>query len=413
MEEQCFFIKGMTYAASDPQLQAALARIYETPERPRCLCVRGGIEMYVARHRQFVIKRMPESGCRHDPGCPSYEPEPHQSGLGELLGEAVIEHAPDHVELRVDFPFARVSGRTIPRGEQETPSEVTAGRRRMSLRAVMHFLFERAGMNRWHPAMEGKRNQGVLHKYLTEAADDLVTKGLRLSERLYVPEPFSETGKAQIADRRRSKLAMLQSSEGNLHFNMALVLGEFKGSEAGATGRKIWIRHMPDAPLLIAAKAWDRIERVYGDLFEACDADTAYKPRIVMCALTYAKREHTYQIESASCMLATDHWIPVEGVHELGLIHTLIDEKRRFVKPLRYDAKTAAAFPNVLLLDAGEKPVPMHVVSGFMDSKERGLKEKMLKANEETKWVWYTDRPMPVLPAMMKQRSRTPFHPTP
>ena len=28
MEEQCFFIKGATYAASDPQLQVALARIY-------------------------------------------------------------------------------------------------------------------------------------------------------------------------------------------------------------------------------------------------------------------------------------------------------------------------------------------------------------------------------------------------
>lgn len=409
MEEQCFFIKGTVYAASDPQLQAVLAQTYETSERPRCMCVHGGVEMYVARHRQFVIKRMPESGCRHDPGCPSYEPEPYQSGLGEMIGESVIEHAPDRVELRVDFPFARAPGRAMPRGEQETPSAVTADQRRMSLRAVMHFLFERAGMNRWHPAMEGKRNQGVLHKYLTEAADDVVTKGLRLSERLYVPEPFSEAGKSQIADRRRSKLAFLQSSEENLHFNMALVLGEFKGAGAGATGRKVWIRHMPDAPLLIATKAWERIERVYGELFEARDADTAYKPRIVVCALIYAKREHTYQIEAASFMLATDHWIPVEGVHELGLIHTLIDEKRRFLKPLRYDAKTAAVFPNVLLLDAGEKPLPMHLVSGFMTAKERGLKEKAL-TNEETKWVWYTDRPMPVLPAMVKQRSRTMFH---
>ena len=33
------------------------------------------------------------------------------------MGESVIEHSPEFVELRVDFPFARVPGRAIPRGE--------------------------------------------------------------------------------------------------------------------------------------------------------------------------------------------------------------------------------------------------------------------------------------------------------
>ena len=47
----------------------------------------------------------------------------------------------------------------------------------MSLHALMHFLFERAGFNRWSPAMEGKRNQGVLHKYLMNAAEDVMVKG--------------------------------------------------------------------------------------------------------------------------------------------------------------------------------------------------------------------------------------------
>ena len=32
------------------------------------------------------------------PTCPSFEPEPGMSGLGELVGEAIIEHSPDQVE---------------------------------------------------------------------------------------------------------------------------------------------------------------------------------------------------------------------------------------------------------------------------------------------------------------------------
>ena len=400
MEEQHFFIKGCTYSAADSQLQNALARVYETPERPRCMCVRGGVEMYVAKHRLFVVKRMPDTGSKHNPMCPSYEPELHQSGLGELMGGSVINRSPELVELRVDFPFARATGRTIARSERDAPSEVSVLCHRMSLRAVMHFLFERAGMNRWYPAMEGKRNQGVLHKYLTEAAEEVMTKGLRLSERLYVPEPFSEPTKSEAAERRRSKLAVLQSPEDDLQFKLALVLGEFKGSEAAALGRKVWIKHMPDAPLLIDKKAWERIERVYGSLFEARDADTAHKPRVVMCALIYAKREHTYQIDTASFMLTTEHWIPIEGMHELDLTSALIEQKRRFMKPLRYDATSAAAFPNALLLDTGEKPVALHVVSAFMDAKERAIKEKALKANAEMPWVWHTDKPMPAFPGV-------------
>ncbi len=404
MEEQHFIIRNCSYSVTDPQLQTALAAIYESPERPRCMCVKGGVEMYVARHRLFMIKRMPGTGARHNPICPSFEPELHQSGLGELMGESVIERTPGCIELRVDFPFERMPGRAIPRSEPQEPAEVCAPQQRLSLRAVMHFLFEHAGMNRWTPAMAGKRNQGVLHKYLCEAADDVMTKGFRLSERLYVPEPFSEADKSQISERRRAKLAVLQASEDDMHFKMALVLGEFKGSEATASGRKVWIKHMPDAPLLVASRTWERIERVYGGLFDARDADTACKPRVIIGALIYAKREHTYQIDSASFMLTTNHWIPIEGVYELGLIHALIEQKRRFVKPLRYDARTAAVFPSVLLLDAGEKPLAMHVVSGFMDAKERGLKERALKANEQAEWVWYTDKLMPALPAVLRGR---------
>lgn len=405
MDLQRFFIKGRTFSANGAQLQDALARIYDTPERPRCMCISGGVDMYVAKHQQYVVKRMPGTGSRHHPSCAAYEPEFAQSGLGALMGDSVIEHSPESIELRVDFPLTRVPGRGILRGEAEQASEINVPRHRMSLRAVMHFLFERAGFNRWYPAMEGKRSQGVLHKYLMEAADEIVTKGVRLSERLYVPEQFSEPRKAEIAQRRRDKLAILQSPEDDGQFKMALVLGEFKGVEASTFGRKVWIKHMPDAPLLIDSQAWGRIERAYGDILEARDSDTAHKLRVVICALVYAKRERIYQIDAASLMLTTEHWIPIESLHEVDLIHALIVQKRRFVKPLRYDARNAAPFANALLLDTGEVPMSLHVVSGFMESKERALKEQAAKAVDGC-WVWYSDRAMPSLPAVAKYTVR-------
>ena len=170
-----------------------------------------------------------------------------------------------------------------------------------------------------------------------------------------------------------------------------------------ATGTQL--KHMPDAPLFIDTKAWERIERAYGNLLEARYADTKTKQRVVICALIYAKREHTYQIDTASFMLTTEHWIPIEGTHEVDLIEALTQQRRRFMKPLRYDARSAASFPNVLLLDTGAKPTPLHVVSASLDPRDRAAKENALKAPGDTAWVWNTYKKMPPLPAAVPLRT--------
>lgn len=416
MEPTRYFIKGRTWVGADPGLQDALARVYGSSERPRCVCVPGGVEMYIAKHAEYVVKRMPDTGRQHHPTCPSFDPEPGTSGLGELLGEAIIEHAPDQVEVRTDFPMSRMPGKSMPRGEAlADPAEVHAPRKRMSLRALLHYLYERAGFNRWYPAMEGRRNQGVLHKYLSEAARGVRLKGVTLDERLYVPEPFRAECKNEIGERRRKKLALLLSPEDAVQFKMAIIAGEYNGSEATNFGRRIIVKHMPDVPLYVESKAWERVERSYGAILQARDADVARKPRVMVAALIYAKRGHVYQVDTLSMMLTTDQWIPLEGLHELPLIEALQREQRAFIKPLKYDARTAAAFPNVLLLDSGKEPLPIHVVSPFAESSERALKERAVATGGESTWVWYTDKDMPPLPERAKGRAggarRNPWSP--
>lgn len=404
METTRYFIKGRTYPAADPGLQDALAQVYGSPERPRCLCVSGGIEMYIARHAEYIVKRMPDTGHLHHPTCPSFEPEPGMSGLGELVGEAIIEHAPDQVEVRTDFAMSRLPGKTVPPGEAVIdPAEVHAPRKRMSLRALMHFLFERAGFNRWYPAMEGRRNQGVLHKYLSEAARGVTVKGASLDERLYVPEPFRVELKDEIGERRRKKLALLLSPEDAVQYKMAIIVGEYNGSEPTSFGRRIVVKHMPDVPLYIENKAWERVERSYAPTLQARDADVPKKPRVMLAALVYAKREYVYQVDTVSMMLTTDQWIPLDGLYELPLIEALQSEQRSFMKPLKYDAKSAAAFPNVLLLDCEVGPVPLHVVSAVADAKEKALKVRAL-AIDPPHWIWNTDTEVPSFPARGRSR---------
>ena len=158
MDTQRFSIKGRVISGDDPLLQDALAQVHESAERPRCLCVPGGIEMDVARHRYVVVKRMPETGSRHHPSCTSCEPDPASSGLGKLVGDAVRESPAGEVDLCVDFPWTRNQGHGGSRTDAGLPGGVEVARRRISLHGLIHFLFERAGFNRWTPAMEGKVN---------------------------------------------------------------------------------------------------------------------------------------------------------------------------------------------------------------------------------------------------------------
>ncbi|MBL8318192.1 MAG: DUF1173 domain-containing protein [Burkholderiaceae bacterium] len=393
---QRFAIRGRVWDAEDAGLQEALAIIHGTSERPRCLCVPGGVEMYVARLRHYVIKRLPNAGSRHHPRCDSFEPEGSLSGLGTLAGSAVRELDTGRTELRVDFPWTRRLGRSATHGPAVDAGQVGSAAPRLSLRAVMHFLFERAGFNRWTPAMAGRRNQGVVRKYLLEAAEAIDVAGGPLADRLFVPEAFNEAAKAEAARRRREKLAMLQPHTETTP--LALLIGEFKAMEVVEEGRRVRIKHMPDAPLLIDNRLWERLARRYAPLFEARDADTGLRVRLVIAALIKARRELTYEIDAASLMMTSEQWIPADGVHELPLIDALVREGRRFIKPLRYDAPSTEAFANAMLSDVGPELQPLHIVSPYMDERSQAAKRRAIERASPAAWVWETDRPMPALP---------------
>ena len=112
----------------------------------------------------------------------------------------------------------------------------------------------------------------------------------------------------------------------------------------------------------------------------------------------------------ASLMLTSEDWIPLDGVHEAPLIRALVAQGRRFVKPLRYDARSAAPFANAILLDAGAEPVALHVLSGFMTAAERDGKERAIRAAGEGAWVWRTEGAMPALPVLLA-RNPVPIRP--
>lgn len=401
MNDALYSVRGRLYREGDQGLQAALAAVYESPERPRCMCTPGGVDMCVAKYDGYIVRRMPQTGRMHHPSCPSFEPEPGTSGRGPLLGEAIIARGDAHLELRVGFSLERsVPPRASTRlaSESGPPGTVAAARRRMSLRAVLHEIYQRAELNRWHPRMEGLRNHGVFEKYMMLGAQDCWVRGELLTELMYVPPPALPGEREAAAARRRERLAkMLGAGEGG-SMKKALIVGEYYRSESTPYGQKVLIKNMLDAPLYIDAKAWAKAERAYEPLFLALDADVKHKPRLIVMALTYERQPHQHQIEQLTTMLVTSRWIPLNDMVEHDLIERLVDEGRAFVKPLLYDERSALPYASALLVDTGGTPIELHLSSPHDGEKARESKLKLTSAKPQSTWLWSTEDPMPALP---------------
>jgi Protein of unknown function (DUF1173) len=85
-------ILEQTITKADPRYEALLARCYQAKQRPQCLCISMPVAMYISKVGEtFCLKRMPNMGPSHAPFCESYEPPAELSGLGDVLGAAIVE----------------------------------------------------------------------------------------------------------------------------------------------------------------------------------------------------------------------------------------------------------------------------------------------------------------------------------
>ena len=179
-------IGGQRFEIGSRGFADAIAEAHAAHQRPRCMCLRSGdgqgVEMYVARLGDgYIVKRMPDTGNHHAPDCPSYEPPAEFSGLGQVLGSAITEDpATGETTLKLDFPLTKMPGRSqMPPAGGDSDSVASDGTR-LSLRGLLHYLWDQAELTRWQPGFEGKRSWATVRRYLLQAAENKIARGLAL-----------------------------------------------------------------------------------------------------------------------------------------------------------------------------------------------------------------------------------------
>jgi len=205
---------GQIVERDDPLMQDLLDSAYKTKKRPLCLCSDNGIEMYIAKSgdSNYILKRLPYSAQRHHPDCDSFEIPAELSGREDVQQKAISEdEATGLTSLKFDFSLSKMAiNSSMNKGEPKEKTAVQANPTKLSIRSLLHFLYEEAGLNKWSPKMTGKRNWWIVRKYIIQAAQDKVARKKPLEKILLVPENFSIDNKDEIISRRRQFLSTLK-----------------------------------------------------------------------------------------------------------------------------------------------------------------------------------------------------------
>jgi hypothetical protein len=253
------------------------------------------------------------------------------------------------------------------------------------MRGLLHLLWDRAGFSRWSPRMEGKRNWFVVRKYLLEAAGEIDAKGAPLASRLFIPEPFRSDAAVALRARRTAFFQALRLDGNTEHLPLALIVAEVKDLIERGDQYAMVLNHLPDCALVLDSATGRHLARRFERelLAKAQQPDTRL---LVGCTIRPAA-EGLGHPDTLAMMTVTQEWLPFEHLLERALLGELVRQRRRFLKPLPYEAGPSAALASALLLDAADVPVPLYVeaASATGHRSQAGDRRTALDAQP---WVW-------------------------
>lgn len=385
-----------TVSSSDPALPQHLAAGRAAKVRPACGCTDAGVPMYIARTSAgLIVKRMPGTGSAHHPGCSSYEPPAELSGLAQVAGKAIDEQ-PDATTLRLDFALSSGGGAAPPPPSDTESIVAAADSAKLSLRGMLHYLWDDAGLTRWHPAMTGRRNWAVIHRHLTRAAQGKTAKKAPLEASLYVPEPFRLPDKDAITARRKHRFREFAPRKGCRSQRLMLVIGEVKEFGDARFGHKLVLKQVPDTALMLEDGLFDKINKTFAaalEMWESVDGS-----HLILAGTAKVGPTGWASLQEVVLMCTTAQWIPVDTGAELELIDSLTSNDRSFVRSLRYNLPRSAPLAAATLTDTPDSVTGLYIADTAAGNDPEPI-ETLAAESALPSWIWNTADPLLTLPA--------------
>lgn len=397
---QYVFADGVIHDDLGEGFQEALAEAHRHKQRPGCMCRSPAVDMYVAKAGgKYWIKRMPGTGQNHSAVCSSYEAPPELSGRAEVNGGA-IKHEPETGmnRLRCEFALARGATRgpvAAPAGGGEAPpNSVKAEANRLTLLGLLHYLWDEAGLTRWQPGFANKRSWGVVRRLLEGAAAGADVRGGSLARILYMPEVFDKDARSAQEARRIDFFGGFKRPQSSA---LMLTVGEakaFEKLERAGGGYRLTIKHVPSVAFMMSPDLGGRFAKRYMPLMSAWGADET--TRLVVAFTSEVDAAGVPNVQEIAIMNTLHDWLPFDNEREKLLLGTLLQQRRAFIKTLRYNYRMGHPMASAILTDVDADGVALFLPPA--DPAARAPWEAVMAAHSGPTWEW-SEGEVPAFPA--------------
>lgn len=407
-------------------LRARLVKAKEDQRYPLCLCLTPYPSVVIVQAGQDVhLRGFPNLGHLHKLNCDHYRPDPSKSGAGQY--ERAIQVRPNGcVDYKLSFPLSIKVGEKTPEEEPRARSSSESKKRGViGLLGLLHDWWARAELDHYSPALVIRRQWDL--DWDNDVAPALVQEiattafGSRPAEQVvYIAHrprkskgatPVDQNGEredAWVSFRKRLVATPDEQPQ-------AIIVGRVDSINDARFGGRIKIVGLKDS-LWLDTSGINRIRRSYPTemavldriapqkpiLLEAIDAlskgDTrhinqvkaSWPGEVIGIFLVKETAKGLLQIQRTGLMATSRNFIPVDSTYELDVAHALVAERRRFMKPLRYEAGTSIPFADFILLDTPQEIyMEIYGITNDMGYETRKLqKRKEYKAAGVECWEW-------------------------
>ena len=408
---QRYRILDQVIASNDEGLQALLLYAHSLHEPCWCLCQHGEEhKLYIARRGDlYVLARWPGTGALHAAHCDHYEAPDFLTGMGEVRGRAIVEDEVEGItDVRLAFPLARGSARAAPSAITNDKPSIKSTPQKLSMRGLLHYLWDKAQLTHWHPKMEGKRNWYIVRRELLRAASECRAKGDTLASRLFIPEEIDEKHTPaqlrQILARREAKLRPARISRNAI----LIVIGDVASITRARFGEDIVLDHLEDLKFRLDE---DMARRFYKRFALDLHLWDSYGDRghLVMAASFSMDQAGLPELLEIALMPLTDQWLPFENLDERHLLEQAVADQRHFVKGMRVNLASDVPIASLSLTDTGDRATAVYLASAKGEPAYDDALDALMQTQGigHTLWQHGDELPAPVI-----RNNVTPIRPT-
>lgn len=366
-----------------------------------CLCLPAEADEDTVRRRlkvhlsqrtdQCWLSSYSCTGHEHAPDCRFYSVWPDERQAAIYTADVLKVATDGTLVVRLPTGLQKKDVQENPSAEPPEQSGTGIKRRRhpsMELTGFLHLLWERSGINIWHPAFDKKKRSADWVSWkLNETAAQIRIGRLPLQDSLLLmarkgqQQTDKNWQRIRTAEKKSRRLVMISqmaawtdAAEERLQQH-ALPLGLFGGFP---------VLHLPEDVMARISRSYARELagwRRGGKVIVICETEppeTSFnreKGRTVP--------HTTSKVIDVALMMVSARFIPLDSGYEGIVEERLWQEKRAFRKPLRYDGEEDV-FPDFVLTDMpGVDALPMEVFGMKTAKYLQRKQEKIAHYDEE------------------------------